>query len=283
MVPDAPPTALVPTSPREDDALVPVPIFGAAQMALAFRAYRELQHVLDEAMPDQIMRAGEKQYRKKGYWRAVAKAFKLRMRCVRERRIADGLFDDGRKNFGYVVVYSATAPDGHSEIGDGACFAVEKAEKFRCPHPEREGSTRSLHFPHEYCPDFDPEFKWRALPSQASVHNVRAHAHTRAFNRAVSNLVGFGEVSAEEVDSDDDAARASGSSSPRPAPRATHGATAKISEPQRRRLYAIGTNAGWTEPEIKALLVRHGFEHAADVTRDKYDAICKELEEGSGS
>jgi hypothetical protein len=35
----------------------------------------------------------------------------------------------------------------------------------------------------------------------ASHHNVRGHAHTRAFNRAVSNLVGFGEVSADEMPS----------------------------------------------------------------------------------
>jgi hypothetical protein len=38
---------------------------------------------------------------------------------------------------------------------------------------------------------------------RATEHNVRSHAHTRAFNRAVSNLVGFGEVSAEEVEPDD--------------------------------------------------------------------------------
>ena len=35
--------------------------------------------------------------------------------------------------------------------------------------------------------------------SSGTVHNVRSHAHTRAFNRAVSNLVGFGEVSADEL------------------------------------------------------------------------------------
>jgi hypothetical protein len=41
---------------------------------------------------------------------------------------------------------------------------------------------------------------------------VRSHAHTRAFNRAVSNLCGFGEVSAEEVEreSHGEAARSSG-------------------------------------------------------------------------
>ena len=38
---------------------------------------------------------------------------------------------------------------------------------------------------------------------RATEHNVRSHAHTRAYARAVSNLVGFGEVSAEEVDRSD--------------------------------------------------------------------------------
>lgn len=35
-----------------------------------------------------------------------------------------------------------------------------------------------------------------------TIHNTRSTAETRAFNRAVSNLVGGGEVSAEEVDSE---------------------------------------------------------------------------------
>lgn len=65
-----------------------------------------------------------------------------------------------------LVMYKATAPNGRVAFGDGACTAKEK----------RSG--------------------------QDSIHNVRSHAHTRAFNRAVSNLVGFGEVSAEEVDKD---------------------------------------------------------------------------------
>ena len=38
---------------------------------------------------------------------------------------------------------------------------------------------------------------------RATEHNVRAHAHTRAQNRAISGLVGFGEVSADEMPFDD--------------------------------------------------------------------------------
>jgi hypothetical protein len=36
-----------------------------------------------------------------------------------------------------------------------------------------------------------------------TLHNTRSTAETRAFNRAVSNLVGGGEVSAEEVYTED--------------------------------------------------------------------------------
>ena len=71
--------------------------------------------------------------------------------------------DQTDAGWGYLVTYRATAPNGRFADGDGACYASEKNDK------------------------------------QATVHNVRSHAHTRAMNRAISNLVGFGEVSAEEI------------------------------------------------------------------------------------
>ena len=165
--------------------------------------------------------------------------------------------------------------------GAGACSAVEKAAKFRCPHPQDNNPNRSVHFPHERCPDFDPGYVWRELSTQATEHNVRSHAHTRAFNRAVSNLVGFGEVSAEEVERDsvedeDHPAR------PRTSvPASARTSTARISEPQRKRMWAIAKSAGWTEDEVRSLLTRHGFEHSDEVTRDRYDDLCKELEHGT--
>lgn len=64
--------------------------------------------------------------------------------------------------FTYVVTYKATAPNGRFSYGDGACSSTEK------------GLTKTE-------------------------HNTRSIAHTRAYNRAVSNLVGGGEVSAEEM------------------------------------------------------------------------------------
>jgi hypothetical protein len=172
-------------------------------MGDALTAYKELQRALDHAMPDQIMELDGKPYRKKGYWRAIRTAFGLSVEPITEQRVVDGVFADGRENFGYLVTYRATNAAGQSATGDGSCFAIEKARRFKCPHPERFGSRRTVHFPYDTCPDFDPDFSWRAQPAQATVHNVRSHAHTRAFNRAVSNLVGFGEVSAEEMERDE--------------------------------------------------------------------------------
>lgn len=144
--------AKVPTPPS------PLPVFTGAEMSKAFDAYRDLQKALDKSMPDQIMTIQGKPFRKKGYWRAIRTSFNLQVECIYEEKVQ--LKD---ADWGYVVTYKATAPNGSSATGDGSCAASDKHGK-RC-----------------------------------TLHNVRSHAHTRAFNRAVSNLVGFGECSAEEV------------------------------------------------------------------------------------
>ena len=177
------------------------------QMIVALTRYRDLQRALDASMPDQIMNLDGKPFRKKGYWRAIALAFHLDVVVVKEERVTAGQFLDNKDNFGWIVTYEARQPDGRCQPGDGACFAVEKARRFKCPHPEAEGSRRTKHFPHNTCPDFDPDFQWKTLPGDATDHNVRGHAHTRAYNRSVSNLVGFGEVSAEEVVGDEHGTR----------------------------------------------------------------------------
>ena len=278
-----------------DPAALPVPTFSGPQMAQALVAYRELQSALDRAMPDQIMGIEGKEFRKKGYWRAVRVAFTLNVEAVDERREVFGVFADGQENFGWLVTYRATAPNGRTVTGDGACTAVEKAPRFKCPHPHPSWKGKTEHWPHEACPDFDPEFRWRALPAQASEHNIRSHAHTRAFNRAVSNLVGFGEVSAEEVERDE-AEPPPGDAPPHPAatltselppprsaprPASTSNTTAaRITEPQGKRLWAIAKGAGWNDAEVHAHLQRYGFAHVDEITRDKYDRIIGELQVG---
>src|SRR4029450_5509488 len=254
-------TALALTDPA------PVPMFGGAAMAAAFRGYQDLQHTLDQAMPDQVIQIEGRPFRKKGYWRGVGIAFNLTVTLLEERREVHGMFEDGHDNFGWIAIYQATAPNGRSAIGDGACFAIEKAVR-RLPN------------------------KWALLPYQATEHNIRSHAHTRSFNRAVSNLVGFGEVSAEELERDDDdtrealplpphtphappqePARPPDVERPRPAPKRYQDPDAKpITEPQRRKLFAAAKEK-WPDTDAlkRALYERYGIQSTKDLRMGDYE------------
>lgn len=108
-----------------------------------------------------IDRHGNKPYYKKSYWRKLATFFKLTVDLV-EGTENDKVLADGTKL--YRVQYKATAPNGRACVGDGTCGTDEKGKQ---------------------------GWSWMQLMGTAN---------TRAFNRAVSNLVGGGEVSAEEVD-----------------------------------------------------------------------------------
>ena len=160
-------------APIENTALLsPSPVFRGAHMVQALTDYRDLQKALDESMPEQVMTLDGRPFRKKGYWRAIAVAFNLTVEPItnpKDERSVVGILEDGTENYVYSVAYRATTATGRSAIGDGTCAAAEK----------QKGRMK------------------------ATEHNVRSHAHTRAFNRSVSNLVGFGEVSAEEVDRDE--------------------------------------------------------------------------------
>jgi len=139
------------------------------------------------------------------------------------------------KDWGWLVVYRAMASIGRTADGDGSCFASEK--------------TRG----------------------QDTIHNVRAHAHTRAFNRAVSNLVGFGEVSAEEI-TDGSSARS--------------GDARAISDAQRKRLWALAMSAGeemGAQKEVVEHFLREelhalGVDSSKDIPRSKYEQVCERVE-----
>ena len=252
----------------------PLPVFTGRQMAEALAAYRDLQTALDQAMPDQIMQLDGKAFRKKGYWRAVKVAFNLTVELVDERREVDGLFEDGKENFGYIVTYRASTPT-RSVAGDGACFCVEKASKNAAAAGKR----------------------WTHRSAQASVHNVRSHAHTRAFNRAVSNLVGFGEVSAEEVSRDTAPEPKIMSESspfeewpdasnepelidpeavrPRPVKPSVTPKAGVISVAQAHRFYAIAKAAGWEDAALHQWLLRNfGLTSDREIPWRRYKEIC---------
>ena len=176
-MPQVPPKAL-PTivsnpgdiTPLDQQQWLVTPKPSAEEFARDFDTYIAIQKTIDERMKDSVMEIQGKPFRKKAYWRAVATAFNVTYEPQMDEYFEIG-DQHGDGDWGYRVTYKAWTPSGRISYGDGCVMASEKRR--------RDGSM-----------------------VDATHHNVRAHAHTRAINRAVSNLVGFGEVSAEEMPMD---------------------------------------------------------------------------------
>ena len=140
----------------------------ADQLIESFAAYQELlPRLLDES---DYQAAGKdkdgkpKKFVKKSGWRKIATAFDLDVVRVHDEIERDEHGQPVRA----MAVYRAIAPSGRSMDGDGYCSVDE--DRF-----ERANSRKKLE------------------------NDLRATATTRAKNRAISDLVGMGDVSAEEV------------------------------------------------------------------------------------
>jgi len=163
-------TSLVPLDQTQAAGLV-MAVAGPDQMRDALRQYRAIQTELDKSMPECILDIKGKKFRTKPYWRAVATIFGISV-SEPSHEVMQPIPSPYEDDWAVVVSVTASAPNGRTGTGSGSCSASEKWSI-------RNGTIISR--------------------SQASLHNVLAHAETRAINRAVSDLVGFGEVSAEEV------------------------------------------------------------------------------------
>ncbi len=101
-----------------------------------------------------------KKHRKRTAFTKLRRAFSVTI------TVMDEAWEDlGDGEFGCLVSVRASFPDGRYEDGDGYCDSTEMK-------------------------------RGRIDPSR---HNVRAKAHTRAKNRATADLLGTGDVSAEEM------------------------------------------------------------------------------------
>jgi len=152
-----------------------MPAVNATQAIEAWKQYQELKGaIIDKAVDIQTI-AG-KEFLKKSYWRKIATFFNLSVEVVEEK------WEQLGKTLVWHFTCKATAPNARFAVGTGSCDAYEKAQL-------KNG---------EYI--FYNKFKGAYESAQPnSIHNIRSTAETRAFNRAVSNLVAGGEVSAEEV------------------------------------------------------------------------------------
>lgn len=146
-----------------------MPAVTPSQAIEAWETYQKLKMAIKDKNDVQIIE--NKEFLKKSYWRKLATFFNLNIEII----------DEKYEKLGRTIVWhftvKATAPNGRSAIGTGSCDAFEKARLVNGQYVD----------------------KYNKIAKPNSIHNIRSTAETRATNRAISNLVGGGEVSAEEV------------------------------------------------------------------------------------
>ncbi|MGD0497554.1 MAG: ERF family protein [Bryobacteraceae bacterium] len=120
-----------------------------------------------------------------------------------------------------------------------------------------------------------------------TIDNPQAIGSTVKYARryALESMVG---VAAEDDDGEGAEGREPGQSDKPPArrgPRATHPPAETlpgcINEAQQKRIFALMHGAGRSQAGVKAIIAKHGFERTEQITREKYDAICAEIQAGN--
>lgn len=163
-VPVAPAATSTAVARRERRSEVIRPL-DAGQLVASFGEYQELlPRLLNDGDYQDAGRG--KRFVKKSGWRKIATAFDLDVQLIRSTVERDEHGQPLRAE----VWARAVAPSGRQMDGDGYCAVDE--DRFSGPRGNRSKLENDL----------------------------RATATTRAMNRAISGLVGMGEVSAEEID-----------------------------------------------------------------------------------
>ena len=157
---------LVPVEPLN----LVAPVAGAAALVENQKAYHAVVHALLDDSDYQIITGGR--FKKKSAWRKLNVAFNVSTELLDEVQARD----DAGRLIRATVTARATAPNGRYADGIGVCDVHDRHTR-AC----LAGCVGFHHFAH-------PE------------HDILATAHTRATNRASSDLYGMGEVSAEEID-----------------------------------------------------------------------------------
>lgn len=184
----------LPASPDENSLLKPVD--NIDEVVEVYDAFEEIKEKL--LTQSDTTSIGDGVHVNKSGWRKIATAFNVSIETVEDKTWEeDGIIH-------YKVIAKATAPNGKTATGVGMCSSnesnflrfVAKSKFDRDAAEEKSDNPDNL---------LKVDGSWRELkePREVNQHNLFATAATRAKNRAISDLVGGGEVSAEELTADD--------------------------------------------------------------------------------
>lgn len=173
--------------------------------AAAQKNFNDLVEALLDKSDYQMIRTkdGLQPKKKKSAWRKLARAFNISDDIVDEKVIRD----ECHRIISAKFIVKATLPNGRYGMGVGDCSIYDKVKKDDVKEPT--------------------PFELRKRFNNAE-HDVLTTAHTRAKSRAISDLVGGGEVSAEELGGSDVNVKPVKPSAPKPSKPKTKGQTSTM-------------------------------------------------------
>lgn len=195
-VPEETPDDVIDVPAADDSNSIVKPVDNIDEVVDVYETYEDLKENLLDRDTD-MTTIGNSFFINKSGWRKIATAFNVSVETVEDARI----LEEGVVK--YKVKARATAPNGKTASGLGMCASNESNHM---DVVDSDAKGRNLSEEEKNDPDVMLiDGKWRRLkdPREVNDHNIFATAATRAKNRAISDLVGGGEVSAEEITKED--------------------------------------------------------------------------------
>lgn len=204
-----------------------------------FKLYQELKQRLgvpNDFKPFENKKTGEvKLHPKKSFVRKIQRFFNISCDIIQDEPFYD--------QYGNLIAWLVKAKAIHTgtgayQVGDGCCSFEEKIE------------------------------------SQRTLHNIRSQAVTRAKNRAILDLVGFGDVSAEEIH-ERDYQKATQQTEP---PQSQGDLKGNVTKAQLKKLGVEQDKRGLTDKWMKALVSYfYKKESRADLTKAEASELIDKL------
>lgn len=246
--------------PIQDTVSLPITVEEAVQQ---WDEYQKLtQRLLNQT---DYQRIGQRQFKKKSAWRKYARAFNISDRVTHEEIVRA---DDGFPMYARIRV-EASHPNGRTAEADHECHVKERC----CPASTGQQCEKKAWRGHTCC----------ATGCNGRIHwshpgDLPATALTRAKNRAISDLIGAGEVSAEEMEGQRHV-ESEEAPPPRPAraPQPRSAAVDQVIEGQVRDITPVrGDITPETTEALKAAYVNCKVGRGADAFRDEVYVVLKD-------